>query len=193
MDNEIEKIIELEKEKEFKKEKELKKVNKHLYKLWSLSKKLYIEGDYPTASFFAITLIEEIGKAIIIYRNNFNKKDFYNHNKKYRIGVALTLIVNSRVARTYKYLEKRFAKWYRDNEIFRIRNDSLYVDYENEKVYLPEEKINKEEAFTLVVMAGEIFAEIQGDFVGAHPYYNWDYILKEVEEFRDKYKENFEI
>ena len=57
MDNDLEKKIELEKEKELKREKELKKVNKHLYKLWSLSKYLYVEGDYPTASFFAITLI----------------------------------------------------------------------------------------------------------------------------------------
>ena len=53
--------------------------------IMELIKKLHIEGDCPTASFFAITLIEEIGKAIIIYRDNFNKKDFYDHKLNVKI------------------------------------------------------------------------------------------------------------
>lgn len=150
-------------------EKGLSKVNKHLHKLWCLSKDFYLKGDYPTASFFAITLIEETGKAVLIYREEFNERDFYNHKRKYEISIAFTLFVNSRVASIYKNLEKKFAKWYRTGELFEIRNNSLYISNNNNITYSPEEKIDQETAFILVCISGEVFAEIQGDFVGAHP------------------------
>lgn len=38
----------------------------HLYKYWRLSIRFFNERDFALASFFAITLIEEVGKIIIL-------------------------------------------------------------------------------------------------------------------------------
>jgi AbiV family abortive infection protein len=42
-------------------------VNHHLEKYWSLSARLFQDAEFALATFFAITLIEEVGKVIILY------------------------------------------------------------------------------------------------------------------------------
>ena len=170
--------------------KDLLKINNHLSKLWNLSKDFYLNGDYSTATFFAITLIEETGKVGIIYFEKKDTKAFYNHKEKYKYAVAYTLFVNSRVSRIYNNLEKKFAKLYRTGELFKIRNNSLYIGYDDSVIYSPEEIINKETAFTLICIAGEVFAEIQGEFVGADSN-DWIDAIKEVDNFRENNKEDF--
>lgn len=38
----------------------------HYEKYWHLARELFISGDYPLAAFFAITLIEEVGKTVAL-------------------------------------------------------------------------------------------------------------------------------
>ena len=91
-----------------------KKVLTHLDKYWSLARDFYEQGEYPLASFFAITLIEEVGKLIIIHNiyvfRNQDKKDFYDHKIKYAQAIMMTLKNNSRFSRIYRENEKKYYK-----------------------------------------------------------------------------------
>src|ERR1700690_3243535 len=105
---------------------QLSDAHTHLEKYWQLSKEFYKRGDFALASFLSITLMEEIGKLIILgnYKlsNELDKKGFYNHQAKYLYAIYQTLLVNSRVSRVYGNLEKQFADWFIDKELFDIRN-----------------------------------------------------------------------
>jgi len=159
----------------------------HLDKYWRISRRFFEEGDFTLASFFAITLIEEVGKVIILgnrqISGKLDKKSFYNHQRKYAYAVGLTLLVNSRVTRIYGEEEAKFARWFREGELFRIRNKCLYLEIEGAAVRVPSESIAGNDAFLLVCIAGEVYAEIQGFYTGTGPD-EWRAILGEVDAFR---------
>jgi len=162
----------------------------HLDKYWKLARNFFKEGDFPLAAFFAITLIEEISKFIIVGQKGFQRdsgiKRFYNHKKKYETAILLTLIVNSRVSRIYGEFEKIFAKWFRDGDLFRMRNKALYMELHDGKLITPDRSISREDAFLLVCFGGEIFREIQGPYTG-WGMDNLDRITNEIDIFRNKY------
>jgi len=162
----------------------------HFRKYWNLSVRFFKEEDYPLATFFAITLIEEVGKIVILGNHSLSgeldKKGFRDHRKKYSYAVLHILLVNSRVSRIYGDDEKRFAKWFRDGELFTIRNNALYMEYSQTGVLLPEQVIPKEDAFLLVCISGEVFAEIQGTYTGTGAD-EWQQLLLEVDRFRQAY------
>lgn len=165
--------------------------NKHLEKYWQLSVKLFEELDYALASFFAITLIEEVGKIIILGNKSLgaelDKKGFYNHSSKYAYAVYTTLFVNSRVSRIYGAKEKKFAHWFKKGELFKIRNRALYIELTKSGIGIPNKNISIEDAFLLVCIAGEVYAEIQGYFTGTGPN-EWQRIINQVDAFREKNK-----
>jgi len=82
---------------------------RHLDKYWQLSRHFFRESDFALAAFFAITLIEEVGKVIIVANAQLgaeiDKKAFYDHRRKYAYAIFTTLGVNSRVSRIYGQLE----------------------------------------------------------------------------------------
>lgn len=163
----------------------------HLLKYWTLSREFYERADYPLASFFAITLIEEVGK-VVIYGNfkltgQFDKKAFRNHPQKYAYAAAYTLLVNSRVSSIYGPDEQRFAKWVKTEEIFKMRNRALYADRKNDHLIAPVAAIDASDSFLLVCFAGEIFAEIQGALTGTGPN-SWQRLIAEVDEFRTRHE-----
>ena len=171
-----------------------KEVLKHLKKYWQLSIRLFEEYDYALATFFSITLIEEVGKIIYINRHKLAgikkiyKKPIYNHNEKYIEAILFSLPVNSRVARIYKEQEHKFAKWLIKKTIFKIRNKSLYLDLVESKFQTPGQVISKEDAFLFVCFAGEIFAEVQGSILSTSPE-NWQEIINQIDDFRKRYQE----
>ncbi|NOY89238.1 MAG: AbiV family abortive infection protein [FCB group bacterium] len=160
----------------------------HLEKYWQLSVQFFKKPDFALAAFFAITLIEEVGKVIILGNKEFgaklDKKGFYNHRKKYSYAVYNTLFVNSRVSRIYGTKESRFAEWFRNGELFKIRNKVLYLELGDKKIRIPHLAISKEDAFLLVCIAGEVYAEIQGFYTGSSPT-EWQRILAEIDTFRE--------
>jgi hypothetical protein len=56
--------------------------------------------------------------------------------------------------------ENHFAKWLREEEMFKLRNKTLYAEISPEGVLLPKQIIEPKDSFLLVCMGGEILAEI---------------------------------
>jgi len=160
----------------------------HLERYWQLSMRFFHESDFALAAFFAITLIEEVGKIIVLGNarlgSELDRKGFYDHRRKYAYAVYSTLLVNSRVSRIYGSEESRFARWFSDDELFIIRNRALYLDLRNDEILVPQKAVSREDAFLLVCIAGEVYAEIQGQFTGTGPA-EWERILREVDLFRE--------
>lgn len=160
---------------------------RHLEKYWRFSTERFWARDFALAAFFAITLIEEVGKVVILgdakLGAEIDKKAFYDHRSKYRYAVYSTLVVNARVTRVYGKEEARFAAWFRNDELFKIRNRALYMELTETEAAVPEKAIEKTDAFLLVCLAGEVYAEVQGRVTGTGPQ-EWQRILAEVDTFR---------
>lgn len=165
------------------------KVRNHLLRYWARAKTAFSVGDFPQAAFLAVTLIEEVGKVVLLgnatLTGELNEKHLRSHHEKYIHAVGATLFVNSRVTRIYGDEEKRFAKWFREGELFRIRNSALYLEG-TEVLVTPDEAILPKDAFLLVCIAGEVLAEIQGAYTGTGPN-EWRELLEEVDRFRTEY------
>lgn len=159
----------------------------HYEKYWRVARAMFISSDYALAAFLAITLIEEVGKIVILadaIRGDADaRKEFRNHQSKYINAVGATLVVNSRVTRVYGRDEMRFAKWFQDEKLFAIRNSALYLELQGPDLIAPEQAINRPDALLLVCIAGEIYAEIQGRQTGTGPA-EWQRILSEIDAFR---------
>lgn len=52
----------------------------HLIKYWNLSVSFFEEADYALASFFAITLMEEVGKVIILGNKGYSDLWYSAHS-----------------------------------------------------------------------------------------------------------------
>ena len=160
----------------------------HLLSLWQQATRLYLEGDYPLAV-LAITLLEEVGKLVIAGNNEkpvgkVDKKAFFNHRSKYRYAVGATLFVNSRVTRVYGHMEAKFASWFREDELFSMRNRCLYLGERQGTLSAPKDSVSKDDVSLLVCIAGESLAEIQGFYTGTGPE-EWATLLVEVDQFRE--------
>jgi len=160
-----------------------------LHKYWRLCLKFYSDQDYPLAAFFAATLIEETGKAVMIKEHEAQevtggvpKKTFRDHQAKYLEAVSWALFVNLRVTRIYGNIEKRFGKWFKKGRIFKIRNAGLYIEKGKRGFHTPDERVSKTTAFIMVCFAGEIFGEIQGDILGTGPE-EFKEIIQEIDRF----------
>lgn len=165
-----------------------KQAREHLEKYWILSVRFFEEGDFALATFFATTLIEEVGKVVILgnktISGELDKKGFRDHRKKYVYAVFTTLFVNARVSRVYGDQEERFAKWFRNGELFGLRNSALYMESAPDEIIVPEQAISKRDAYLLVCFGGEVLAEIQGSYVGTGPD-EWQRLVSEVDAFRE--------
>ena len=65
----------------------MQKQDGHLDKCWQLSRNCFRKSDFELAASFAITLIEEVGKIIIVANAHLeaeiDNKGFYDHPRKY--------------------------------------------------------------------------------------------------------------
>jgi len=160
----------------------------HLEKYWGLSRRFFQEGDYALASFFAISLIEEVGKIIILGNEDitgkFDKQAFYRHQSKYIYAVSTTLLINSRISRIYVENENHFAEWFREEKLFKLRNQALYAEISPKGVLLPKQMIAPKDSFLLVCIGGETLAEIQGTYIGSGAN-AWNRLIDEVDIFRE--------
>lgn len=163
------------------------KAQKHLLSFLELSIRLFEESHHGFAAFFAITLIEEVGKIIVLWNRelsgHLDRKSFYSHRTKYLFAVGWTLPNNSRIRRIYGDQELRFDEWFREGRLLKLRNSSLYLEHSGEDVIVPEEAISAGNAFLLVCFAGEVLAEIQGICTGTDSD-EWKGIIDQVDTFR---------
>lgn len=161
----------------------------HLRHYWQRATTSFNNGDFPASTFFAITLIEEVGKARLLLdaalTGQLDGRAFRTHSAKYAFAVFSTLYVNARVSRIYGSEESRFAKWFRDGELFAIRNQALYAEWKDGDVVLPHQAIVRDDAFLLTCISGEVLAEVQGGMLCTGPE-EWQEMLAEVDAFREK-------
>ena len=163
----------------------------HMSRYWDRCRHLFAESDYPLAAFCAITLIEEVGKIPMLTLGDSQRESapngFRRHETKHASAVQTTLTVNARVSRIYGENAKRFADWHHNGDLPRIRNAALYMELDGGAIVTPTEKLSRETSFLLVCFAGEMLAEIQGFMTGTGPD-EWQDILSQVDEFRQKYE-----
>jgi hypothetical protein len=79
--------------------------------------------------------------------------------------------------------EWRFAAWFREDKLFAIRNSALYLEIRDGDLVAPDEAIDRADALLLVCIAGEVYAEIQGEQTGTGPA-EWIRIVSEIDTFR---------
>jgi AbiV family abortive infection protein len=161
----------------------------HLKNTWIRSKKLYLDGDYALSVFLSILVIEETAKMNFAWQdlyktdNNNNIKlnvFFNNHKNKLFIGIMSACLINARLDRILgiEFIEEMLKLSEEKNGFMKLRNSSVYIDYVNGKIVIPNEKIDKELSKKLCVLSGEIMAETVGFFV-----WDWEDLLKEVNDF----------
>lgn len=164
-------------------------IKDHLERYWKICREFFGRGDFALASFLSITLIEEIGKIVILgnreLSGQLDKKGFRDHKRKYVYAVYTTLLNNSRVSRIYGDQEERFARWFSEDKLFEIRNSSLYLELDQNDALVPHKVISRKDASLLVCIAGEVYAEIQGQFMDSDPN-EWQRVIQEVDLFREE-------
>ena len=96
--------------------------------------------------------------------------------------------MNSRVTRLYGEDESKFAKWFREGDLLKMRNSSIYVEIENGKVKVPADSISRVDSFLLVCISGEVYGEILGYYTTGTGPSEWQRIVDEIDKFREKYQ-----
>lgn len=128
---------------------------------------LYKKGSFATATFLAITIIEEVAKiqiGLFIDTPEDNKKlkkskdPLHNHKTKQIIGSNYTISLGSRLqdAIGQQQMDKIFDIAYSGN-MSQYRESALYLDYENGRLCIPSEVIDQELSRCFLLFAIESF------------------------------------
>jgi len=108
---------------------------KHLEKYWEICKNYYEDSEFCLSTFFAITVLEEVGKLHLLAMEDMRRelKGFRNHKEKYDQamftlmindinGLKLREILKITCKNIYNGNKTRLA-----NQLFEIRNDIFYI------------------------------------------------------------------
>ncbi len=147
------------------------KIMAHLEQLWNDSRDFYRRGHYPLATFTALLLLEEDGKIGLIWhellaydlpRSTVKELSGVGKNDRQKafIAVVAGALINERLDRILGLQAVRQALQDAESgELEKIWQACLYVDYVDGVVTTPDERIDRQRAEFLVVLAGEIWAE----------------------------------
>lgn len=135
----------------------------HIVRLLADASLLFHGGSYATASFLAITALEETAKLHLgMYRSAKtslprNKDPLYRHDQKHRLAAAPTLLLGNRLQHaigeqgTVELMEAA-----RSGHLVKIREASLYME-RKDGLQVPLDFINQAAATKLVLFAIEVF------------------------------------
>jgi hypothetical protein len=88
-----------------------------------------------------------------------------DHRRKHFIGVVSGALINSRLDRILgKDVVKKLLHEAESDEFEKTRQACLYIDIRNGVPVTPAEQISEGRARTLVILAGELMAEVLGHF-----------------------------
>lgn len=147
----------------------------HVEKTWNEACQLYNLGNYPLATFLSILVIEETGKLSRLPQDLM----FYDvprttgsgapvdksHRRKHFIGVVSGALINARLDRVLgRDVVKKVLHLAESDELEKIRQSCLYIDFLKNKVVTPGEVVDSARAKVFVVLAGELMAEVLGYF-----------------------------
>ena len=147
----------------------------HVEGSWASAAQEFKMGNFPLAAFLSILVIEEIGKlgrlpqdlisydrSRIVTRDDFVERD---HRRKHFIGVVSGALINSRLDRILgKDVVKKLLHEAESDEFEKTRQACLYIDIQDGVPITPADQISEQRARTLVILAGELMAEVLGHF-----------------------------
>jgi AbiV family abortive infection protein len=147
----------------------------HVEKLWASAAQEYKQGNFPIAAFLSILVIEEIGKLgrlpqdLVNYDAPREMLGDYSvdrdHRRKHFIGVVSGALINSRLDRILgKDVVKKLLHEAESDEFEKTRQACLYIDMKGGVPITPSEQIDRNRSQTLVILAGELMAEVLGHF-----------------------------
>lgn len=147
----------------------------HVEGSWASAAEEFKMRNFPIAAFLAILVIEEIGKLgrlpqdLVYYdKPRFASEDSSvdrDHRRKHYLGVVSGALINSRLDRILgKDVVKKLLHEAESDEFEKTRQACLYIDTKDGVPVTPAEQIGEERARTLVILAGELMAEVLGHF-----------------------------
>jgi AbiV family abortive infection protein len=147
----------------------------HVERMWSDACQFYTRGNYPFAAFFAILVIEEVGKLsrlaqdLVLYDVPRAAAPTAtverSHRRKHFIGVVSGALINARLERVLgKDVIRKILHQAESDELEKIRQSCLYIDVQGGRAVIPSELIDAERGRVLTVLAGELMAEVLGHF-----------------------------
>lgn len=163
----LNKVIEILKQGssfQIKSAQDLNKGIEHILQLISDSYLLYINGSFASSIFMSITIIEEVAKVRLgIFARDpeiASPKDLLrkDHAAKHIAGANYTISMGKRLkdAIGNDEMEHIFRIAY-DGNMKNLRERALYCECENGKIRIPQERISKKQARSMLLFAIESF------------------------------------
>ncbi len=155
--------------------KQYRELIAYVENLWESACQEYKSKRFPLCAFISILVIEEIGKLsnlyndLIFYDAPRNKASAIivdrDHRRKHFIGVVSGALINARLDRVLgKAVVKKLLHEAESDELEKIRQSCLYIDIKDGNPVTPDQIVNEEKARLLVILAGELMAEVLGHF-----------------------------
>lgn len=160
--NNVEKVLTKGSEFKVKTKNEFNKSIDHIIQLISDAYTLYDKGSFSTSVFLSITIIEEVGKiqlGLYITSSSTSKRDLLrNHIIKHKIGSNYTIFMSERLQKAIgKDKIEELSELAYSGKMMELRGNALYCDCENEKFFIPRDKITEEFSKEILLFAIESF------------------------------------
>lgn len=144
--------------------KELNAVIAHIISLLDSSCRLLKDGHFPTATFLAITALEETSKAHIgMYRNSAaapkrSKDHLYSHKKKHYLAAAPTVSMGSRLGQAIgDERVQQLVDESRTGSFVQLRESCLYFSREKGVLQVPGDVVGFRLACEVLLFSIEAF------------------------------------
>lgn len=167
--------------------------HEHAESCWRQSCDCFRAGRYHFSSFFSILTLEETGKLSFLWlellafqpgqtnggKAQRRKDPLYHHTKKHVLAACNGALVNSRLDRLVGLDSvKALLNDAESGALEATRQGCLYSDFTSEGPSIPSEKLSRSYACQLAVIAGEIMADVLGNFP-----WEWERMIEEVKSF----------
>jgi len=137
----------------------------HIVLLLEEAEGAFQRGGYSTATFLAITAIEETAKAHLdaftgggLDPESRKKNIFYNHGKKHQMAAMPTVSMGHRLqAAIGDETLVRILEMSHSKELLNLRESSLYFERKNSALHSPRTTINKITSRSILLYAIEVF------------------------------------
>ena len=160
---EVEKVLKRESNFCIKTKAQFNRCVDHIFQLITDSFTLYTNNAYPSSVFLSIAVIEEVAKLhMVIFiktSNEYKKKDkLRDHKTKEIIGVNYTVCMGERIKKVMD--AEKFEKIYKmaySGELKNLREKSIYCEFKDKELIIPNDVVNKEFARNMLLFAIESF------------------------------------
>jgi AbiV family abortive infection protein len=146
----------------------------HVENIWNDACDAYRVKRYPLAVFFSILAIEEIGKLGRLWfdllawdrpDSEAGKPVPRRHPQKHFLALVPGTVINARLDRVLGVKQlKAVLQDAESGKLERLRQSCLYIDVVDGKAAFPDDAIGEDTAKLYVILAGELWAEVLGNF-----------------------------